>query len=582
MAHLIINQGMLTLGGKPLFTGVDISVSGGQKGCLVGRNGTGKSTLLKILSKNLELDGGEFFTHPGIKITYLAQTPSFDGFKTVMEYVCHDGAPEHVAKSYLDQLNLNPELSLATLSGGESRKVTLARMFADEPDVLLLDEPTNHLDIQTIEWLESELQRFKGAFLVISHDRAFLENTTNSTFWLDRGTLRTSSKGFKEFETWSEEIMRQEEVILDKMDKHLAIETHWLARGVTARRKRNQGRLSKLMDLRQQRKEVIAPTKTAQIDLKTGNVSGALVLEAKKISKSFEGRSIFQDLSLKISRKDRIGLVGPNGVGKSTLINILLKKMEPDSGTIRHGTLLNVAHFAQNAINLPDHLRVRDYLCDSGGDHLMVHDKSMHIVAYLKQFLFDERQAMSPISALSGGERNRLVLAKIFSSPCNLLVLDEPTNDLDMETMDLLTDLICDFQGTILIVSHDRHFLDETVGSVLVFENNTIQEYVGGYSDYLAQKKSLVKQAVKVVAKKEDPIKDSKKFGFKEKFRYEQLEKEIDLCMQTRSKLEHMLEDPDLYDQKPDVFHKTSSMLQETLKKLENLEEEWLELELLK
>jgi ATP-binding cassette subfamily F protein uup len=581
MAHLMINSGMLTLGGKPLFVGVDISVDKGQKGCLVGRNGTGKSTLLKVLAGELELDGGEFFTHPRCRITYLPQVPSFEGFETVMDYVC-EKAPEYLAQNYLDQLGLDPKLPLKTLSGGECRKATLVKLFVEESDVLLLDEPTNHLDIKTIEWLENEIRMFRGAILVISHDRQFLENVTNCTFWLERGTLRTSTKGFKAFEEWSEEIMRQEEVMLGKMDKLLQAETHWLARGVTARRKRNQGRLRNLMDLRQKRREVTSAIKTASLTLKTGGVSGHLVIEAHKISKSFEDRMIFEDLSLKLARGDRMGLVGPNGVGKSTLLNILLKKMPADSGSVRHGTQLQVAHFAQSATNLPNHLKVRDYLCDAGGDHLMVHDKSMHVVAYLKEFLFDERQALSPISALSGGERNRLVLAKIFSTPCNLLVLDEPTNDLDMETLDLLVDLISNFEGTILIVSHDRHFLDETVGSVLVFEQGKVQEYVGGYTDYLNAKKDAEKPVSTVKKDLPLPPKESKKFGFKEKFRYEQLEKEITENLGMRQKLEKILEDGSLYEKDPNTFNNTSHLLQEAIQKLGLLEEEWLALEILR
>ena len=577
----MVNKGMLTLGGKPLFVGVDLSVDRGQKGCLVGRNGTGKSTLLKVLAGEIELDGGEFFIHPHTQVTYLSQIPSFEGFETVMDYVC-EKAPEYMAQNYLDQLELDANLPLKTLSGGECRKATLVKLFVEDSDVLLLDEPTNHLDIKTIEWLETQIKAFRGAVLVISHDRTFLENTTNCTFWLERGTLRSSNKGFKVFEEWSEEILRQEEVMLGKMDKHLQAEAHWLARGVTARRKRNQGRLKNLMDMRQKRREVTGPTKTASIALKTGDVSGNLVIEAHKISKTFEGRVILQDLSLKLARGDRMGLVGPNGAGKSTLLNILLKKMTPDTGSVRHGTQLQVAHFAQSAINLPEHLKVRDYLCDAGGDHLMVHDKSMHVVAYLKEFLFDERQALSPISSLSGGERNRLVLAKIFSTPCNLLVLDEPTNDLDMETLELLTELISNFQGTILIVSHDRHFLDQTVSSVLVFEDGKIQEYVGGYTDYLNAKKEDEKPISPKKEIHQVTVKETKKFGFKEKFRYDQLEKEISQCLEKQLEFEKILEDGTLYAKDPDNFHKTSQLLQETIQKLSSLEEEWLSLEMLK
>ena len=582
MALLTIADGVYELGGKNLFQNIFFNLEEKEKSCLVGRNGAGKSTLLRILAGEVELDRGTLFKHPGVKVSYLAQIPDFKKFNTLMDYLC-ENAPEYEIEGYLDQLGLEKELSLDGLSKGEARKATLIKLFAENPDVILLDEPTNHLDIDAIEWLEKKVNFFNGASLVISHDQMFLENTTNRTFWMDRGKLRTLKVGFKNFEEQSEEILNQEEMELYRLDKKIAAETHWLHRGVTARRKRNQGRLKNLMDLRKTRKETITPLKNVALEIEQSSTGGQLVLEAHNITYGYDDRVLFKNFSLRVMKKDRIGMIGPNGIGKTTMLNILLKNKKPLEGKVKHGTNLEVAYFSQGASNLPEDLSVRDYLCDSGGDSIIVRGQSKHIAGYLKDFLFDEKQMLSPIRILSGGERNRLVLAKIFAASCNLMVLDEPTNDLDIETLDLLKDLVEGFDGTVLIISHDRNFLDSTVSSLIAFEGNGIvEEYIGGYSDYQRQRDA--KKSIKIqknIQKTEKKDSSSRKFGFKEKFALEKLNKDLEQLLIQKEKYENQMHDADFYTNNPEGFQKMAHDLSAILEKLAQAEEEWLELTML-
>jgi ATP-binding cassette subfamily F protein uup len=434
---------MLNLGAHLLFRGVDVSISRGEKVCLFGRNGAGKSTLLKIIAGLKEADEGTRFVQPGCKISYLPQEPDFPAHTTIFDYVKEglgDDLKEQVHKveAILDTMKLNPSLKLQTLSGGEGRRVALAKALVSEPDILLLDEPTNHLDLPAIEWLESYLGNFPGSFILISHDRAFLEHLTDTTFWLDRGTLRRFDKGFQYFEAWAEDILEREEREKEKLDKLIAKETVWSYQGITARRKRNQGRLNALYNMRALRKDQIERTGSVKLGLETGEISGKLVIEAKNISKKFEHREILKPFSTRILRGDRIGIIGPNGAGKTTLVKILVGLLAPDQGSVRLGKNLSTVFLDQKRTTLKPEDTVWETLCDQGGDQVMVRGQPRHVIGYLKDFLFDPAQARSPIHSLSGGERNRLLLAKALAKPSNLLILDEPTNDLDMDTLDLL------------------------------------------------------------------------------------------------------------------------------------------------
>ena len=431
----------LAFGDNRLFSGIDINISKGNKICLIGRNGSGKSTLLKVIAGLIEPDEGEIFIQPSTRIAYMPQEPDLSRFANLKEAIL-SALPvkennEYLADIWLEKLSINGALSPATASGGECRKASLAAALINSPDILLLDEPTNHLDITTIEILEGIIRDFKGAVVIISHDRMFLSHVSQKTFWLDRGKMHTSDKGFTHFEEWQEAIINQEIIEQTRLCKQIAEETEWLHKGVTARRRRNMGRLRRLLELRRERKEQIKQIGRVELSIEEGDFRSKLVIEAKHISKSFGERTIIKDFSTRIIRGNKIGIVGPNGAGKTTLIKLLTKRLAPDSGFVRIGKNLEEAYFDQNRITLDPKKTLWQTLCDKG-DHLMVQGHWRHVVAYLKDFLFKPAQAHCPVSALSGGEKNRLMLAKTLAQPSNFLVLDEPTNDLDMDTLDLL------------------------------------------------------------------------------------------------------------------------------------------------
>ncbi|MDG1709532.1 MAG: ABC-F family ATP-binding cassette domain-containing protein, partial [Emcibacteraceae bacterium] len=457
----------LRFGPDPLFNGMELFIGEYDRISLVGRNGAGKSTLMKIIHGTVEFDSGERFVKPGTHVTYLEQDPDLSDFKNAHDYVVsglvHGSEDDHFQVDImLAEIGLDAAMETSTMSGGERRRAAIARALVSETDIMLLDEPTNHLDIATIEWLEQKLKGWRGALVMISHDRAFLNNLTNTTFWLDRGKVRRLDKGFAHFDEWSETILEQERTERAKLDKLIEKETDWSHKGITARRKRNMGRMRNLWELRDQREQQIAEVGSARIAADSGKASGKKVIEAHKVSVGFEDKPILQDFSIKILRGDRVGIIGPNGAGKTTLLKTLTGDLSPDQGHVKLGTNLEATFLDQHRSLIKDNDTVWETLSD-GGDHIMVRGHSKHIISYIKDFLFDASQAHSPVSSLSGGEKNRLLLAKTLAHPTNLLILDEPTNDLDMDTLDLLQDVLNDYDGTLLLVSHDRDFLDRLV-----------------------------------------------------------------------------------------------------------------------
>ena len=482
----------LTFGGTPLLSGVELSVSSGERVALVGRNGSGKSTLLKIAAGLVKPDRGSVFVQPRAVVRYLPQEPDFSGFASTLAYVeAGLGASDdiHLARHLLEQLELTGQEDPAHLSGGEARRASLARVLAPSPDILLLDEPTNHLDLTAIEWLERDLNSRRTALVLISHDRRFLSNLSRSTVWLDRGCTRRIDRGFAHFEEWRDTLLAEEEREQHKLDRKIVAEEHWMRYGVTGRRKRNMLRVGNLQALRERRRTYRGTTGTATITAGSAAPSGALVIEAIGIGKRYDDRPIVGNFSIRIQRGDRIGIVGPNGSGKTTLINLLTGALPPDAGTVRLGSNLAIAALDQHRDSLDPDVTVTEALTGGRGDTVMVNGQPKHVVSYMKDFLFASEQARTPLGKLSGGERGRLMLAQVLAKPSNLLILDEPTNDLDMETLDVLEDVLGDYPGTVLLVSHDRDFLDRLVSSVIVPEGNGLwTEYAGGYSDMLAQR----------------------------------------------------------------------------------------------
>ena len=582
---LALREGFVTFGGRPLFTGVTLQVGRGEKCCLVGRNGSGKSTLLKVIAGQQALDSGERFVQPGIRVAYLHQDPEITA-ATVGDWVA-EGLPEderdqrYRVDTILEALKVDGSRSPANLSGGEGRRAALARALVGEPDALLLDEPTNHLDLPSILWLERELAAYKGALVVISHDRAFLTGVSRQTLWLDRGIVRRSEQGFADFERWQEDTIAAEEAELARMDKRLEAETHWLHRGVTARRKRNMGRLHALMDLRKNRAEHIKVQGSVKLDSQVGDVSGKLVIEAENITKMFGERVIAKNFSCRVMRGDRVGLLGPNGAGKTTLLKMLTGEIEPDEGRVRLGTNLSTAYFDQRRTQLNPEATIWQTLTDGSGDTVDVRGTPRHVMGYIRDFLFEDRQAHSPVKSLSGGERNRLLLAK----PSNLLILDEPTNDLDMDTLDLLEEMLAEYEGTLLVVSHDRDFLDRLVTSVIAVEGNgKLQEYAGGYSDYLIQRPPEVeavqaKPASKPAAVPAQP-KQASKLSYKDQRELDELPKKMEGLQASVLKLENQLADPELYSKNPAKFAKVTEDLETARLALAEAEERWIELEM--
>ncbi|MFK4825323.1 ABC-F family ATP-binding cassette domain-containing protein [Paenochrobactrum sp. BZR 588] len=595
---LRLDQIKLTFGGTPLLEDAGLSVSEGERIALVGRNGSGKSTLLKIAAGMVEPTSGEVYKHPGATVRYLAQSPDMDGFANVRAYVEAGLGPTddpHRVTYLLEHLGLTGEETPQQLSGGEARRAALARVIAPQPDVLLLDEPTNHLDLNTIEWLEDELRQIRSAIVLISHDRRFLENVSRSTIWLDRGVTRRIEQGFAHFEEWRDKVLEEEERDLHKLGRQIVREEHWLRYGVTARRKRNMRRLGELHSMRAEFRNHRKAQGTAVLAASDSKESGKLVIEAKGLNKAYGERVLVKDFSTRVQRGDRIGLVGPNGAGKTTLLSMLTGQLAPDSGTLRLGVNLEMAELDQKreSLNLDDTLA--HYLTDGRGESLIVNGEQRHVVSYMKDFLFQPEQARTPIRELSGGERARLMLARVLSRPANLLILDEPTNDLDMETLDLLQELVSAFNGTVILVSHDRDFLDRTVSSVIAPEGDgRWLEYAGGYADMMAQRKELAlakRQVAKAAsaaasgdgAAAQAPKRDEKrKLSYKQKFALETLPGKIDALSKEIEVLEAKMADPQLYAKNPDLFAKVAAELEKKRSESDAFEEEWLELEMLR
>jgi len=586
----------LTFGGTPLLTGAELTVAAGERVSLVGRNGSGKSTLLKIAAGLTEPDRGSVFVQPGALIRYLPQEPDFSGFASTLAYVEAGLRPTddpHAARYMLGALGLSGQEEPARLSGGEARRASLARVLAPSPDILLLDEPTNHLDLTTIEWLERELGGRNSALVIISHDRRFLSNLTRSTVWLDRGMTRRLERGFAHFEAWRDTVLEEEEREQHKLDRKIVAEEHWMRYGVTARRKRNMRRVGELQALREQRRAYRAAAGGVTITAGTAAPSGALVIEATSVGKSYGDQAIVEGFSTRIQRGDRIGIVGPNGSGKTTLINLLTGALPADTGTVRLGANLAIATLNQQRDSLDASVTVADALT-GGGDTVTVNGRPKHVVSYMKDFLFAAEQARTPLGKLSGGERGRLMLAQALAKPSNLLVLDEPTNDLDMETLDVLEDTLADYPGTVLLISHDRDFLDRLVNGVIAPEGNgRWLDYAGGYSDMLAQRGSDLTRVVrsaepqKVTKEGKEPARVDapparRRMTFKDKHALDTLPATIAALRADAATLQSELDDPQYYARDRAAFEQTSAALGDLQRRIEAAEAQWLELEILR
>ena len=587
----------LTFGGTPLLTSAALAVEAGDRLALVGRNGSGKSTLLKIAAGLIEADGGTRFAQPSATIRYLPQEPDLSGAATTLAYVeagLGPGDDPYRARYLLNELGLTGEEATTALSGGEAKRAALARALAPSPDILILDEPTNHLDLPAIEWLERAIASTSSAVVMISHDRRFLENLSRATVWLDRGVTRRLDKSFAYFEAWRDEVLEQEEKDQHKLDRQIAREEHWLRYGVSARRKRNVRRLGQLQGLRKDFREHRKAVGNVAMTISEAELSGKRVVEARGISKAFGPRRIVDDLTIRILRGDRLGIVGPNGAGKTTLVGLLTGTLEPDAGSIKLGTNLAMVTLDQKREALDPTTPLMDALTLGRGDYVTVNGENRHVIGYMKDFLFTPEQKGTPVGVLSGGERGRLLLARALASPANLLVLDEPTNDLDLETLDLLQEMLTDFPGTVILVSHDRDFLDRICTSVLVSESDgRWLEYAGGYSDMVAQRgagvaargldKPAKRSADDTPARSETPREASKrKLSFREKHDLEALPGRMEALGRDIAKLQAILADHGLYARDRAAFDKASAALAKAETELSASEERWLELELLK
>ena len=584
----------LTFGGDPVFENLGLVIQQGDRLALVGRNGSGKSTLMKVMAGLVEADKGDITAGPGVTVGYMEQDPDLSGFETLGDFASHGLDPGELYKVERagEGLKFDPERPVATASGGERRRAALARLMALEPELMLLDEPTNHLDIEAIAWLEDELKSTRAAYLIISHDRAFLNALTRATLWIDRGAVRRQEIGFQGFEAWRDQIWEEEDMQRHKLNRKIKSEARWAVEGISARRKRNQGRVRALQELRAERSSQITRQGTAAMALEAGPKSGRKVMEAINITKVYGNNVILHDFSLTVNRGDRIALVGPNGVGKTTLLNMLIGKEQPDSGEVKIGTNLALALFDQARAQLDGDMTLWDSLTGdpdmrvSGkADQILVRGNPKHVVGYLKEFLFDEAQARAPVRSLSGGEKARLLLAKLMARESNLLVLDEPTNDLDVETLDLMQELLGSYDGTVILVSHDRDFLDRVAATTIAMEGDgKATVYAGGWTDYLAQR-GMEDFADSVVKSKTSGAKQTKEakpqagLSFTEKHRLEALPAEIERIGAEIAKLEELLGDPALFTEQPAKFQKASDALVQRHEKLSDAEEEWLMLE---
>lgn len=586
----------LTFGGNPVFDELDLVVQPGDRVALVGRNGSGKSTLMKVMAGLVEPDKGIRVVPPGVHVGYMEQDPDMSGFETLGDYAASmlPQGEEYKVAMVAEGLKFNPETPVSIASGGERRRAALAKLMAEAPELMLLDEPTNHLDIQAIEWLEEELKGTRTAFVLISHDRAFLRALTRATLWIDRGQIKRREAGFDGFEEWRETVWAEEDDARHKLDRKIKAEAKWAVEGISARRKRNQGRVRALAALRDERSSQIRRQGTAQLELDSGTQSGKRVIEAKGISKIFGDKTIVQGFDLRVLRGDRVAFVGPNGVGKTTLLKMLTGELQPDSGTVQLGTNLEIAVFDQARARLDPNATLWDSLTNDplmavsgSSDQVMVRGNPKHVVAYLKDFLFDESQARAPVRSLSGGEKARLLLAKLMALPSNLLIMDEPTNDLDVETLDLLQDILGDYDGTVLLVSHDRDFIDRIATSTVALEGRgRASVYPGGWTDYQNQrvvsggtltadnsaKSGGFSAQVKSDAKKTEGL------TFTERKRLEALPALIEKLEAEIGKVSDLLSDPVMFTKEPVKFRKAGEALSERQAQLTAAEAEWLAL----
>ncbi|WP_293576758.1 ATP-binding cassette domain-containing protein [Phaeobacter sp.] len=585
----------LTFGGDPVFADLDLVVQPGDRVALVGRNGSGKSTLMKVMAGLVEADQGSLVIPPGKSVGYMEQDPKMEGFATLGDFAASGLEPGELYKVERagEGLKFDPARPVATASGGERRRAALAKLMAEAPDLMLLDEPTNHLDIEAITWLEDELKSTRAAFVLISHDRAFLRALTRATLWVDRGQVRRQDKGFEDFESWRDKIWEEEDQQRHKLNRLIKSESRWAVEGISARRKRNMGRVRALQDLKAERANQIKRQGTAELALESGPKSGRKVIEAEGLTKSFGDKTLVRDFSIKVQRGDRVAFVGPNGAGKTTLLKMLLDLEPADAGTVRLGTNLDLALFDQTRDQLDgdaslwENLTSDPLLGISGkADQVMVRGQPKHVVGYLKEFLFDEAQARAPVRSLSGGEKARLLLARLMARSSNLLVLDEPTNDLDVETLDLLQELLDSYDGTVLLVSHDRDFLDRVATTTIAMDGRgNVTAYAGGWTDYLSQRGPVagaVEKAEKVKSAKPKPKQEQtpkEGLSFKEKHRLEALPGEMARLEAEIAKLQELMADPDLFTREPVKFKKATEALVERQEKLAAAEDEWLELE---
>jgi ABC transport system ATP-binding/permease protein len=584
----------LTLGGAPLLDKAELSISAGDRIAVVGRNGSGKSTLFRIAAGETAADGGTRFVQPLARLAYLPQEPDVSGFRTTLDYVLaglSDLDGSHRARAMMAELGLDPLADPSRLSGGEARRAALVRALSADPDILLLDEPTNHLDLVAIEWLEASLAGSRSALALISHDKRLLADLTRATVWLDRGRTRLLDQGFGAFEAWRDLKLEEEELERHKLDRKIVNEEHWMRYGVTARRKRNMRRVAELADLRRDRREALRSIGAAAMVAQDAKASGALVIDVERISKAYDGRAIVRDFSIRAMRGDRIGVVGANGAGKTTLVNMLTGVLAPDSGSVRLGVNVIMATLDQQRASLEPTTTLIDALTGGGSDTVTINNERRHVMGYMRDFLFAPEQARTPIGKLSGGERGRLMLARALARPSNLMVLDEPTNDLDIETLDLLQELLSDCAGTILVVSHDRDFLDRVATSVIVSEGDgRWVEYAGGYSDMVAQRgRGLAGPLATPVATPERPDKrpidrspPRRKLGFNEMRALETLPRRIEELRANLGGLERQLADADFAIREPAAFLDATKAYADLRDALAGAEDQWLGLEILR
>ena len=592
---LQLRDTVVTLGGAPLLDGAELSISAGDRIAVVGRNGSGKSTLFRIAAAEMSADRGTRFVQPSARLAYLSQEPDMSGSNTTLDYVLaglHEFDDPYAARAMLAELGLDPAGHPDRLSGGEARRAALVRALSQEPDILLLDEPTNHLDLIAIEWLEARLAESRSALALISHDKRLLADLTHATIWLDRGRTRRLDRGFGAFEAWRDQKLEEEDLERHKLDRKIVNEEHWMRYGVTARRKRNMRRVGELAELRRDRREALRSVGVAAMSAQDTKASGALVIDAERVSKTYGDRPIVRDFSLRVMRRGRIGIVGANGAGKTTLINLLTGALAPDSGALRLGANVTMASLDQGRASLEPTTTLVDALTGGGSDFVTINGEQRHVLGYMRDFLFPPEQARTPLGKLSGGERGRLMLARALAKPSNLMVLDEPTNDLDIETLDLLEELLGDYAGTILLVSHDRDFLDRVATSVLVAEGEgRWAEYAGGYSDMVAQRgRGLSGPLAAPVAAMEKADKapqperpvPKRKLGFNEKRALDTLPGKIDKLRADLRLLESKLADADFPAREPPAFAAATKAYGELRDALASAEDEWLGLEILR